>query len=81
VEGLKDASQAGNNKNLSSGAILRRSQRVLKKKIFSNTVVFIVSVKGISGPVQPIKYISLAEAIQKDASGWLKAINSELKSL
>jgi len=62
VEGLTDASQAGNNENLSSG-MPRRSQRVPKKKVFSDAVVYNTSVTELSGPVEPIESILLEEAM------------------
>ena len=61
--------------------MLRRSQRVPKKKIFSDAVAFNASVLDVSGPVEPLKAISLEEAMQEDAPSWLKAIDSELTSL
>ena len=80
MEGPLDASQAGNNENLSSRT-LRRSQQVPKKKVFPDTVVFKASATGINGPVEPLESIPLEEAIQEDAPGWFKAIDLELRSL
>ncbi len=41
----------------------RRSQRALKKKVFSDTVIYNTSITELSRPIELIKSILLEEAI------------------
>jgi hypothetical protein len=68
----------------------RRSERTPKKKVFSDSIVYqakamkAIHIEGnssLGAPVAPFEMVSMEEAMQENAPGWLKAIKEELSSI
>lgn len=69
---------------------LRRSERTPKKKLFSDSIVYLVNAmkavhlegnNSLGAPVAPFELVSEEEAMREDAPAWLEAIKAELNSI